>query len=397
MNFAALSRVVGRGRDGDVDPYANLAWLRAHATVAQVPGPGGRGFTWFVTNEAEARACLTDARLSFDPANSAAPRAIPGEPGYVFARDAPEHTRLRALVRSPFARRAVRALRPEIEQVCHNLIDAFADRAAVDLLSEYTLPLAESVTYRVFGLPPDRQLRVGHGTHLTVLADFLEQSAAGAATRELHEFARSALAYKRTARGPDVTSALLDSRARGDIVDDAEMEGLFYVVFTTSLLTSAPFIAGAVLRVLQRPTLVSDLRDGRRQWREVVEESLRYDSTVQTTMPRFALEDLELGGERIAKGDAVTISLAAANRDPVWITRADEYLPERASQAHLAFGDGAHFCLGAHLVRTEAEIGLRILFQRIPQLRLAVDAAEIPWVLGPMLRSPREVPVVVNP
>jgi cytochrome P450 len=123
---------------------------------------------------------------------------------------------------------------------------------------------------------------------------------------------------------------------------------------------------------------------------------LRIDSVVQVSMPRFALEDMAIGDAAIAKGDTVIVSNAAANRDPHMFSAADEFQPLRKTRAHLAFGHGVHFCIGAPLARLEGEIALDALFRRFPRLRLAVPAEELTWVLGPMLRSPRMLPTLLD-
>jgi cytochrome P450 len=397
MDFAELCRTVGRGAEGvDLDPYATLAWLRSTSSVSKVPGPGRVGSVWFVTSYALARACLADPRLSFDPHNSRHPPSAGREP-YILAKDAPEHTRLRQLVTSAFSPGAMARLRPAVEAVCRRHIAAFAGRGSADLLADYAWLIPEEVASELLGIPDDVRLPTGRGTTLTVLAGLVEQTSGGAATDELWAYVDTFVAARARHPGDDLTSVLLAAADRGD-VSMRDVTGMAYVLFTTAQLSTAALVATSLLRVLATPSPVQDVQPAARGRRPVVEETLRHGSPVQTTMPRYALTDLELGGQQIAKGDEVVVSLAGANRDPDKFGDGDEFrLGPGTRTAHLGFGHGVHFCLGAPLARMEAEVAMDTVFQSLPSVRLAVPVDHITWGLGPMLRYPRAVPVTFDP
>jgi cytochrome P450 len=162
-------------------------------------------------------------------------------------------------------------------------------------------------------------------------------------------------------------------------------------------VTTVQFLGAAAVRLMQHPEQLAALQAGTVAWPAAVAEMLRYDSPVQASAYRHVTEDMEIGGVRLAKGDAVLISLAAANRDPSRFPRPDEFRIDRQPRGNLAFGHGAHLCLGAHLARLEGEIALSILFRRLPDLRLAIPFERIVWTYGPMLRGPHRLPVTFRP
>jgi len=364
----------------------------------KVPGPNRDGSVWFVTSYELARSCLSDARLSFDPGNAGT--ATPDTPhnGYLFARDAPEHTRLRQLVLAEFTPRAVERQRPLIQAACHRELDEFAYRGHADLLEEYAQAMPEIAISDMLGIPEERRLPHGRGTELTVLIAMLEQSRVGPNTTELLTYLEDVIESKRTDLADDLISRLLGALDRGQFTDEGELREMVYLLYTTSQIATAPMIASAFINVLREPAQIPWLLEQPRRWRGVVEEALRHDGSLQTTMPRYALEDLEIGGERISRGEGVVISLAAANRDPDKFSEAEGSRFGRSYRMqHLGYGYGPHFCLGAPLARLEGEVALDTLFRRLPSTRLSVELEEICWAAGPLLRCARSVPVTFVP
>jgi cytochrome P450 len=396
VDIQELAESLGRPPDEDTsDPYATLTWLRTTGSVQQVPGPLGSGSVWFVTSYEHARDSLADPRLSFDPRNSATAQPGVNPESYILARDAPEHTRLRESATAAFTPVMVERMRPRIRQICVELIDSFRDRDDVDLVRDYALPIPELVISDFLGIPEGIRLPTGRGTQLSMLIGFLEQSTTGPATRELAAYVERVISHKRTDRRNDLASDLIGALERGLLHDETELSGMIYLLYSTAQLSTAPLIAAAIARLLQQPDRIARLVADRRKWRAALEEALRYDAAVQTTMARYALEDFEMAGKYIKRGDAVVISLAAANRDPAQFVDPDSYRLTERRQPHLGFGYGTHFCLGAPLARLEGEIALEVLFTTLPGLRIPHGDEELTWTLGPMLRCPRAVPAVV--
>lgn len=397
MEFIELCRAASNSDvEGDIDPYPTLAWLRSELPVSKVPGPDGVDSVWFVTSHELVQACLSDPRLSFDPRNARESHPAGREP-YLLAKDAPDHTRLRRVVSAAFGPGALERLRPSIMATCQRHITTFAERGEADLLAEYAWYIPEAAISTLLGIPDELRLPAGRGTTLTLAATLLEQTSGGPATDELWAYVDMFLTARARRPGTDLTGVLLAAVERGELSAD-EASGMAYVLYTTAQFSTAALVATALLHILADPAERSRRPSGPRGWRPVVEETLRHASPVQSTMPRYALTELELGGEQIAQGDAVVLSTAGANRDPSRFDRPDEFHAEsKRRTTHLGFGYGAHFCLGAPLARLEAEIALDTLFRVVPSVRLAVRPEEITWGLGPMLRYPRAVPVSFDP
>lgn len=388
------------GRDGDPDPYPSYALMREHAPVSPVATSDGDRNTWLVTSYELARACLTDPRLSSDSRNGGG-----GEPSArgrddpiqrnLLALDPPEHTRLRRVVSAAFGAAAVARLRPRIEAACLAAIGSFGDRGSADLAPEYALAVPVAVIHDVLGIQPDRRKDPAECFSLFCRVGALGPPDPGAA-EEVAGYLDELITYKRRHPGPDLTTALLDDLAAGSLRDAGELRAMLFVLLGAGHTTTFPFLATAILRSLELPggpAMLTGEPQVRRRW---LEEVLRHDSPVQASQRRYADSDLCLGGHRVAAGDTVVVSFAAANRDPGRFPDPDEARWDRDSRAHLAFGQGIHFCLGAHLARAEGEIALRCLFSALPELRLRIPPERIAWAFGPMLRGPRELPVVIG-
>jgi cytochrome P450 len=198
--------------------------------------------------------------------------------------------------------------------------------------------------------------------------------------------------YKRAHPGDDLTTKLLRDLDRGMLGKD-ELTAMLFVLLGDGHATTLPLLGSAIFYLLSNPSQIRPCIDEPALCRSYIEEVLRFHSPVQLSQTRYALEDMQIGDASVTRGDAVLISLAAANRDPAKFGSSEEFLAHRQNPAHLAFGQGIHFCLGSHLARAQGEIALRSLFTRLPGLRLATSPAGISWGFGPMLRGPRELPV----
>ncbi|GGK72662.1 cytochrome P450 [Mangrovihabitans endophyticus] len=394
IDFGYLAALARSDRDhtgGDPDPYPNLAWLRRESPVTRVPGPGGVGTAWFVTSYALARDCLADPRLEMS--------AAPGEPGvpasrlradavpvpHFLATNPPVHDAQRQAVAASFSPRAVEKLREPAARYCHELIDRFAGRGEADLLTEYALLIPEHLTYELFGVPRAQRLPEGRATTLSVAGALSEQPDGGPLTGELLDHLRQVLEYKRRQPGDDLVTRLLAA------MDENAALHAAYLLFATGQLSTGPAIGATIVRLLERPGLYAAVSRDPAGCRRAVDEALRFDSAVQSALPRRAREDLEIGGTRVTAGDIVLVSLAAANRDPGRFADPDRFDPGRAGGSHLAFGHGIHYCLGGPLARMEGEVALSVLVDRLPGLRPGGSAGRGEWALGPLLRGPATV------
>lgn len=391
----------GRPDRGDPDPYPNYRWLRDNQPVCPMATQGDAGRTWLVTSYDLVRAGLADARLSYDDRNAAHPGEAEDFGEFSVSRglldlDAPEHTRLRKLVSAAFRPAEISGLRGRIEQICHRAVDSFVARGRADLVAEYALPVPLAVIHEVLGVPESERLDPARCFDLSYRVGFV-QPRDPAVVRAIVDYVKHIAAYKRTHPGDDLTSGLLRSVGEeGGLRDENELHTMILAVLRAGHLSTVQFIGTAIVRLLERPADADRLLSGEVPWRAAVNEMLRYDAPVHAAEYRYALEDLEIGGTQVAKGDRLLMSIAAANRDPAKFDDPERFVVDRNARGDLSFGHGAHLCLGSHLARLEAEVALGVLFERLGDLRLAIRSADVAWAFGPMLRGPRAVPVTFD-
>jgi cytochrome P450 len=356
---------------------------------------------WCVAGFDQANALLRDKRLGRAPGLPERTERIANwwetERWSLLAIDPPEHTQLRGLVNRAFLSRQIEQLRPRIGELAGELIDRFESRGAVDLLPNYAAPLPAIVIAEMIGLPAAMapQLLAWSNSMVKMYmfgVDAAVEAEADQAAEEFVAYLTEVLAERRSEPRPDLLSHMLDAEIAGARLSDAE------VVATTILLLNAGHEAtvhttgNAVATILRSGADPADLFATDEQADATVEECLRYDAPLHL-FTRYALEDVELdGGVRLLRGEQVGIMLGAANRDPRRFERPDEFDPWRSDGGNVSFGAGIHFCIGAPLARLELATSLRLLFERLPTLRLAgepryrdiyhfhgLDAVEVTW------------------
>jgi cytochrome P450 len=380
-------------RRADLDPFPNLTWLRENAPVSLADdGPAGAG-VYFVTRYRLVRSCLTDPRLGDEPPGA-------GKPSFertVLDRPAEEHARMRRVLRRAFSLVSVRGLRSRIAEICRDTIDTFAAAGRADLMADYAQVIPVAVIHEVIGIPPAEQ-RVPPGE----LMDRFWQAVHAPdpdddAVEFIEDYVRWIVDYKRAHPGDDVTTMLLDALAAGEVRDEAELRGILASVLGPGHMTTVQLLSTGIVRLLEHRDLLATAIERPQRWPDVVDEILRFDSVVLMTNNRYAVEDLTIGDVLVPKGSTVLMSIGGANRDPERFANPDEIDIDRPHGAHVAFGHGPHFCLGAHLGRAEGEIAFDTLFRALPDLRLACPIEDIVWTWGPMERGPAGVPAVFTP
>ncbi|MFE0800533.1 cytochrome P450 [Streptomyces sp. NPDC058812] len=368
-----------------------LAALRARGAVHRVFVPGSGESRLVVTRDA-ARAALTDPRLRNDIRHSASWRT---DGGHAIGRnmlqsDPPQHTRLRRLVAGHFTAGRIAALRPRVERVAGDLLAALPRQGTADLVGRYALPLPVTVICDLLGVPEtDRE---GFHTWSNELVMPTSPEAAASAAGALTGYLTELTDHKR--RTPDDTLLSdLVAAADGGALTAEELLGMAFLILVAGHETTVNLISATVHSLLTHPDQLARLRAEPELTERAVEESLRYNSPVHATAFRFAAEPLELAGTRIAAGDSVLVSLAAASRDPGHFPDPDRFDIGRRAQGHLGFGHGLHHCLGAPLARVEAAVAVRLLLGRHPALALAADPATLTWRTSTLLRGLAELPV----
>ncbi|RFU85818.1 cytochrome P450 [Streptomyces triticagri] len=404
-----LHELAPPGVDLAADPYPIYTRLQAEGPVHRVHIPGS-GDCWYVVTYDAARSALTDPRLRNDIRHSA---SWESDGGHAIGRnmlqsDPPQHTRLRRLVAGHFTPGRIAGLRPRIEAVTDELLDALPQDGdgTADLVGGFALPLPVTVICELLGVPAADHALVHAWSNELVMPTSPEAAAAAGdrLTRRLTEL----IGFSRAHPGPDTLLGRL-AAAADDSPEPAacaresearltteELLGMVFLLLVAGHETTVNLISATVHSLLAHPAQLARLEADPGLTASAVEEALRYNSPVHSTAFRFAAEPLTLAGTPIPAGDAVLVSLAAASRDPRRHPRPHEFDITRRP-GHLGFGHGTHHCLGAPLARAEATIAVRRLLTRHPGLEPAVDPAALTWRTSTLLRGLTALPVRLAP
>lgn len=360
------------------DLPAELLAMVESKPVSRVVLPDGR-LTWLVVGYEEVCAVLSDQRVSRYAARHSAPagQAIPSCPVRELSMDGPAHISLRRLAARPFTARRVESFRPRIQQITDDLLDDMvAGGQPADLISGLVAPLPALVVYEVLGVPvEDRERFAAWGSDLLSLTAYGSPDAARSRA-ELRAYLTGQLAVKRRSPADDLLSDWLAAQA-GDQLTDDEIVGLALGVLIGGREISS---TSAGLRALfLHPAELARLRAEPGLLPAAVEEILRYTAVSPMFLVQTVIEDLELGGTWLRKGDSVMAVPWAANRDQQVFPHPHGFRLDRAQNPHLTFGYGPHFCLGAALGRLQVVIAIGTLLRRFPRLAPAIPLDDLPW------------------
>jgi len=330
---------------------------------------------WLVTRYEDVRAVLADKRISSNPVHDGFPSVgrtggVPGQdqvPGWFVALDPPDHDRYRKALIPEFTVRRVRELRPAIQEVVDGVLDDLVAKGGeADLVRDFAAPVPSLVIAALLGVPKvDRPFFEENIRALVTLSATHE--AREASTKYLLRYLNRLVKIKQHRPGDDLLSVMIAAGTMSVI----EISGAALLLLIAGQETTANNLAlGAVTLLLNREWAGDE---------RVVEEVLRYYSVANMVALRVATEDVEIGGQRIRAGEGIVPLLAAANFDEAKFACPHEFDPARSSRHHVAFGYGVHQCLGQNLVRAELDIAYRGLFERLPDLRLAVPVEELPF------------------
>ncbi|MFI7641546.1 cytochrome P450 [Nonomuraea sp. NPDC049400] len=358
------------------DPPAGLAQLREERPLSRLSYPDGH-VGWLVTSHALCRQVLADLRFSARlelqhlPIPGLVKADRPAPPGAFAMMDPPEHTRYRRVLTGEFTVRRMRLLTERIQEITAERLDAMEETGPpVDLVKTWAQPIPAQLTCELLGVPyADRARFEGDALALFRLDSSLEER--GAAIAALRVFIGELVREKRANPTDDLLSGLTTS----DLTDE-ELVNIGVTVLAGGMDTTANLLAMGTYALLRNPEQLAALRADPRSTVRAVEELLRYLS-VAPFLTRTALEDVELEGELIKAGETVTVSIAAANRDPKHFADPDTLDVLRSSGGHVTFGHGIHQCIGQQLARVELQVALPVLVSRFPTLRLAVSPADL--------------------
>ena len=384
------------GADFIRDPYPYYAKLRAQGPVHRARIPEVQEM-WLVVGYEAVRSALTDPRLTKDLRNSGLYDAGAGDSPlftHMLDSDPPHHTRLRKLVAREFTSRRVEALRPRVQQITDELLDAMlaAPDGRADLVEALAFPLPMTVICELIGVPDiDREDFRAWSNELVAPT---APEATLAATEAMTAYLVRLIEDKRQEPGEDLLSALIrTSDEDGDQLSRDELVGMAFLLLVAGHETTVSLLANGVRALLSHPDQLAALRADPSLLDNAVEEMLRYDGPVETSTFRFTSEPVEIGGTVIPARQPVLVVLASASRDPERFVAADDFDITREPRGHVAFGHGIHFCLGAPLARLEARIALRALLDRCPDLALDADPDALNWRTGMLIRGPEQLPI----
>jgi cytochrome P450 PksS len=388
------------------NPYPFYAQLREQAPLARFSWGGGE--MWLVTAYDEVVAILKDPRFTLDIQKTKQPvnkqqttsesesRYMPlAWSRHLLNTDAPDHTRLRTLVSKAFTPRIIEQLRPRIQQIMDELLDAVLKQGEMDLMADIAVPLPITVISELLGIPvADRQPFRAWTQTIVQSQGAASGSEAGRAAEEAFiTYIKTLIAQKRAHPEDDLTSGLVQAEEKGDVLSENDLISMIFLLITAGHETTVNLIGNGMLALLEHPDQMNLLRNDLTLLPAAIEELLRYTSPVTLTAPRWACEDITLHGQVIHKGEMVRCALLAANTDPQQFPDPAVLDILRQEKQHLAFGKGIHFCLGAPLARLEGQIAIGTLLQRLPHLRLACDPEQLSWKEGGSLRNLVALPV----
>jgi len=370
------------------NPYGQYAAIRSAEPVHRTAlGP------WLLTRWDDVHTVLRDPSTSVEVANATTPRsreelfaslaADRAERGAkaILNIDPPDHTRLRRLVSKAFTPRTVERLRPRVEALVDDLLDAAAETGGpVDLISALAFPLPFAVISEMLGMPEGdtAQLRQWSHTLTQILDPFLFLSNVDAildASDHMNEAVTAAIEWKRgRPDDDDLLGALLRAEDQGDVLSERELIDNVMLLYLAGHETTVNVIGNGALALLRNRQEMERLAADPSLDATAVDELLRYDSPVQFSR-RIALRPLDVAGQRIEPGEFVMTGLGAANRDPAKFgADADELRLDRAdANQHVSFGSGVHHCLGAALARLEGRVAIGRLVRRFPTMELTAD------------------------
>ncbi|GGN79356.1 cytochrome P450 hydroxylase [Streptomyces albiflavescens] len=387
------------------DPFPLYRQLREDGPVRRAVVAGGLE-AWLVTRYEDGLAALSDSRLSSDVRDASDPRLLERLPATeresmlrtMLRSDPPDHTRLRRLVSKAFTARRVAELRPRVQEITDQLLDAIVPAGKADLVEDFALPLPVTVIRELLGVPVADRHDFQRWTDEMILQgdEPPDPVRVGRAWRQMRSYLTRLLADKRARPGDDLLSALIATRDEEHRLDEDELIAMAFLLLVAGYVTTVNLIGGGIAALLAHPDQLGMLRDDPELLPGAIEEFLRYDGPVNPGIARFAREDVTIAGVTIPRGATVLVASAIADRDPARFPDPDRLDITRQDNAHLAFGHGIHYCLGAPLARLEGQIAIGTALRRLPHLGLAVSPGELRWRSGG-LRGPAQLPVTFTP
>lgn len=376
-------------------PHDQFRWLREHAPVRWHEEPGGKGF-WSVTRYEDVWVVDRDFQtFSSEPtimiADPAEESAAFGPYKMMLMMDPPEHTGFRKLIRSEFTLPEAKMRGERIQALARQIVDAVIDKGECDFVDQVAGEMPSFVIAELMGLPLEDGRELYKLTEVIHTAPEAQAPGAGAqAVFKMFEYGSRVMAEKRARPGDDLASRLLAAEVDGRRLEDMEFLLFFLLLVDAGGDTTRNLLAAGLLALMENPDQLAWLKaDLDTRLAPAQEELLRYCSPV-IYMRRTAKRDIQLGGQQIREGDKVVMYFGSANRDPARFERPEELILSRTPNEHLAFGAGAHACLGQHIARIEIDAMLREVLTRMTDFQLAAPPE---WLASNFISGPKAMPL----
>jgi cytochrome P450 len=388
-----VSQALILGSDFFHDPYPTYAELRASGGIHQAVLPSGHK-VWVITRYEDARAVLVDSRLSKKLSAATADSVIE----HMLNSDPPDHTRLRRLVGKAFTAHRVRDLRPNIEKITDELLDAISGRRqVVDLVKEFAFPFATMVLTELLDVPDnDRDTFCRWAETIVDGAEADAPEQAGASMTAMAGYLAWLVAERRTDPGDDLLSVLAHATDGADRLTDVELVMTAFLLLVAGHDTMVGLISNGVFALLCHPDEYDALLADPSLVPAAIEELLRFTGPANFTTLRYTTAEVDVGEVTIPAGEFVVVALNSANHDPERFTGPERLDLRRPAGGHLAFGHGIHYCVGASLARLAGEVAIWRLLSSFPDLRLAAEVTDVSWLTSTLLRVMESLPVMLH-
>jgi cytochrome P450 len=380
------------------DPPPEYRELREEAPISQVNLPNG-GKAWVVVRHEDVRTMLTDPRFSSNRNHPGFPMLVKGKRladdfgSSLIGMDAPEHGPARRAVVGEFTVRRMEALRPRIQEIVDERIDAMlAGPRPADLVEMLSLPVPSLVICEQLGVPYEDHDFFQHCTS-RMLSRTTGPEDRRAAFMSLREYLDTLVTRKQADPADDLLGRQVLKQREDGTEDHRALVSLAFLLLLAGHETTANMISLSTVALLENSEQLEAIKTDPGKTLAAVEELLRYFTIADTATTRIAIEDVEIGGVTIRAGEGVLGLGYSANRDPEAFDRPDEFDIERGARHHVAFGFGPHQCLGQNLARMELQIVFDTLFRRIPTLKIAAPVDDLPFKNDAMIFGLHSLPV----
>ncbi|HEV7731146.1 MAG TPA: cytochrome P450 [Candidatus Binatia bacterium] len=376
------------------DPYPYLKRLREEAPPVHLTPVG----MWRITRYADVERLLFDSPVGVRTTEGVIPgldESLTGPREFMLQQDPPTHSRLRKLVSRAFTPRAINQIRADIQRIVDGCLDKVAAQGHMDVVADLALPVPSTMICEMMGVPlEDREkftewtAKATHGLASQFLTpEMLAETQAAA--MQLVGYFQGLIEERRHALSDDILSELIRAEEAGDRLSPTELLSQAIGLLIAGFETTIGLISNGTRALVRHPDQLALLRENPALIETAVEECLRFDGPIILTV-RVVHEDVEIGGTVIPKDGRIWAMLASANRDASVFANADQLDITRQPNPHLAFGGGPHYCLGAFLARTEAQLAIGGLVQRFRDL--ALPEPTVTWGLS-LFRVPGRLPL----